>query len=237
MDDRRVGRQVRALRHRRGLRQVDVGARAGVSQGLVSLIERGRLGRVTVDRLRAVAVALDADLVVGLRWRGGELDRLVDEGHAALVGHVIRWLSRFGWDVKPEVTFAIYSDRGSIDILAWHAASRTLLVVEVKTELTSIEETLRRHDVKVRRAAQVARETFGWQADVVGRVLVLPDTATARRRAVRQAAVLTRAYPARGAGVRRWLAAPTGPMAGLVFVSDRTAVRAGARKRIRGSPC
>jgi hypothetical protein len=40
------------------------------------------------------------------------------------------------------VTFSIYGERGSIDLLAWHSETRTLLVVELKSELTSIEETL-----------------------------------------------------------------------------------------------
>lgn len=30
-----------------------------------------------------------------------------------------------------------------MDVLAWHAATGMLLIVEVKTELTAIEETLR----------------------------------------------------------------------------------------------
>lgn len=214
-------------------RQADLGARAGVAQDTVSRIERGRLESMPIGRLRAVARALDADLILTVRWRGGDLDRLLDEGHATLVGHVTQLLTALGWEVKPEVTFAVYAERGSIDVLAWHAASRTLLVVEVKTELVSVEETLRRHDVKVRLAARIAGERFGWQPFVVGRLLVLPDTSVARRRVARHGPVLMRAYPARSSTVRRWLRSPTGAIAGLAFVSDRTAAQAVGRKRIR----
>jgi hypothetical protein len=56
----------------------------------------------------------------------------------------------------------VFGERGSIDLLAWHESSRTLLVIELKTELTSVEETLRRHDSKVRLAPGIARERFGW---------------------------------------------------------------------------
>lgn len=35
----------------------------------------------------------------------------------------------------PEVSFSIYGQRGVIDILAWHAATRSLLVIELKTEM------------------------------------------------------------------------------------------------------
>jgi transcriptional regulator with XRE-family HTH domain len=233
MDDPRIGRRFRALRQRLGWRQADLGARAGVAQDTVSRVERGRFGAMPIGRLRAVARALDAEVVLSLRWRGGDLDRLVDEGHAALVGHVIRWLTALGWEVQPEVTFAVYAERGSIDVLAWNRASRTLLVIEVKTELVSVEETLRRHDVKVRLAARIAAERFGWQPIAVGRLLVLPDTSVARRRVARHESVLTGAYPARQETVRRWLRAPTGPIAGLAFVSDRTAVLSVGRKRVR----
>ena len=75
----------------------------------------------------------------------------------------------------------MYGERGSIDLLAWHEASRTLLVIEFKTELTSIEETLRRHDSKVRLAPGIARERFGWDPAVDARLLVLPEDRTARR--------------------------------------------------------
>ena len=92
MDDGRLGRRYRVLRHRRGWRQADVGAKAGVSQDLVSLVERGRIENVSVRSLRAVARALDAELRIELWFRAGELDRLVDEGHAALVGAVAQRL-------------------------------------------------------------------------------------------------------------------------------------------------
>ena len=57
-----------------------------------------------------------------------------------------------GWLTAAEVTYSGYGERGSIDLLAFHPATRTLLVVEVKTEIASVEETLRRHDAKVRLA-------------------------------------------------------------------------------------
>jgi transcriptional regulator with XRE-family HTH domain len=44
-------------------RQSDLAARAGVSQGVISLIERGRLDLVSLDKLRRVAREVDADLV------------------------------------------------------------------------------------------------------------------------------------------------------------------------------
>jgi transcriptional regulator with XRE-family HTH domain len=233
VNDIELGRRFRALRHRRGWRQADVGEAAGLSQDLVSLAECGHIAELSVRSLRALAGALDAELKMELWFRGGEVDRLLDEGHAALVDAVVGRLAALGWEVRPEVSFAVYGERGSIDVVAWHAESRTLLVVEVKTELTSVEATLRRHDVKVRLAAGVVRERFGWQPARVARLLVLPDGSTPRRQVARHDAAMRSAYPLRGRALRLWLAGPTGSVAGLAYMSFTNTDRAGQRPTSR----
>lgn len=237
MDDGQIGRRFRALRHRLGWRQEDLAARAGVSRGLISLIECGRIEEVTLRRLRRTARELDAEYVAVLRWRGGDLDRLMDEGHATLVGAAAAILRAAGWDVRIEVSYSVYGERGSIDILAWHAPSRLLLVVEVKTELVALEATLRKHDEKVRLASRIAREQLGWNAIGTARLLVLPSTSTARRRVDRHAAVMDVSYPLRGTTLRHWIVAPAGALAGLLFIdleqSGRTGRSSITRKRVR----
>jgi transcriptional regulator with XRE-family HTH domain len=236
MDDAGLGRRFRALRHRLGWRQQDVGERAGISQDVVSLAEVGRIEDVSVRALRRHARALGAELRIDLWFRGAELDRLMDEGHAALVGAVASRLLSLGWEVRPEVSFAVYAERGSIDLVAWHAASRTLLVIEVKTELVSLEETLRRHDAKVRLASKVVAERFGWQPARVARLLVLPDGTTPRRQVERHDEVLRTAYPLRGRALRAWLREPAGSIAGLAYLPStkdgRPMGRAASRRRV-----
>jgi hypothetical protein len=197
---------------------VDLARAAAVSQDLVSLAERGHLGRMQLDVVEALFRALEADTKLLIRWRAGDLDRLLDEGHARLVGKASSMLEAVGWVTQPEVTFAIYADRGSIDIVAWHAPSATLLVVEVKTSLVSVEETLRRHDVKARLAARIVGDRFGWWPRNVARLLVLPDESTARRRVARHDPVLLRAYPSRGAAARALLRAPVGSTGMILFL-------------------
>jgi len=231
--DVRIGARFRALRQRLGWRQQDVADRARVSRSVVSLIERGRLERVSLANLRAVAEALDAEFFVQVRWRGGDLDRLLDEGHASIVGATARNLRTRGWQVRVEVSYSIYGERGSIDLLAWHEATKTLLVIEVKTDLVSVEETLRNHDAKVRLAGRIARAELGWDAVTIGRLLVLPNLATPRRRVDRHAAVLELAYPARGSEVRSWLRDPHGTLSGILFVHAADPRQALARRRIR----
>ncbi|HEY6608959.1 MAG TPA: hypothetical protein VI277_07185 [Candidatus Limnocylindria bacterium] len=162
---------------------------------------------------------------------------MMDEGHAALVGAVARRLESLGWEVRPEVSFAVYREQGSIDLVAWHRASGTLLVTEVKTELTSIEETLRRHDTKVRLAPDVVQERFGWRPRRIARLLILPDASTPRRQVHRHEAVLRTAYPLRGPDLRAWLRAPAGSIAGLAYLPVTSRRRATSspvsRRRIR----
>jgi transcriptional regulator with XRE-family HTH domain len=91
MDDQRVGRIVRALRRRLGWRQSTWRRRAGSSQNLVSLIERGHMDRVSLRVLRNVLAQLDAWTVMEIRWRGAAVDRLLDEAT-----HLFRALSPIG---------------------------------------------------------------------------------------------------------------------------------------------
>lgn len=77
-------RAVRALRQRSGWTQAILGAHIGVSRQLISRIERGDIAGVPVGTLRRLAAELDGTLSMQLRWRGEELDRLVDAAHASL---------------------------------------------------------------------------------------------------------------------------------------------------------
>jgi transcriptional regulator with XRE-family HTH domain len=237
MDDRRIGLVIRGLRRRRGWRQSDLGAASHVSQTTISAVERGHLDTLSVRTFRQILAALDARGELEVRWRGGQLDRMLDEDHALLVGRVVEVLERYGWETAIEVTYAVFGDRGSIDVLGFHRPTGSLLVIEVKTQLTSVEETLRRHDEKVRLANRVAADRFGWRASTTSQLLVIAETRTARGSVQRHARVLDAALPAENVAVRRWLAAPSGRIRGRWFlpISDpRAAIpRLGGGDRVR----
>jgi transcriptional regulator with XRE-family HTH domain len=221
MDDIRVGRVLRALRRRRGWTQKELGVRARVSQQAISLIERGHGGRLSGETVRGVFAALGARWEPTVSWRGGDLDRLLDEEHARLVGVISRRLRDAGWDVAIEVTYSEFGERGSVDVLAARLDLLAIVVVEVKSELTAIEATLRKLDEKVRIVRRsLGRERFGFRAHVVGRLLVLPSTDAARRRVSRSSDVLGVAFPDRDDHVRQWLRTPVGDLAGILFVSN-----------------
>jgi hypothetical protein len=199
--------------------QRELAALAGISQQSVSLIERGHLDTLAIRAVRRTFGVVEARAGVALSWRGGALDRLLDARHAALVELVVRELRGHGWEVAVEASFNHYGDRGSIDVLALHPETAAALVVEVKSELAAIEETVRRLDVEVRLAPAIVEQRFRIRPAVVGRLVVLPRSTTAWRRVRSVAATLDAALPDRGGACRRWLRAPAGPMAGVLFVS------------------
>jgi hypothetical protein len=171
-------------------------------------------------------------------WRGGELDRLLDDDHARLVTEIVRRLVHLDWDVAVEVTYSEYGERGSVDVLAARRELLAMVVVEVKSDLTVMEATLRKADEKERIVrGSLGRSRFGFSPRIVGRLLVLPATETARRRVRAGSTILDAAFPSRGASVRDWLRTPARDLAGIIFVSDTnpggdTRVRGGA-KRVR----
>jgi transcriptional regulator with XRE-family HTH domain len=230
MDVTRLGLGYRALRQRRRLTQGQLGAKARVSGSVICRIERGSADRVAVHTLVRVAAALDARIDVRLLWQGEGLDRLLDARHARLVDLVLGILASNAWEVATEVSFNIYGERGSIDILAYHPATRSLLVIEIKSVVPDMQSMLATLDRKGRLAIEVALER-GWRATSVSRILVLPDDRTARRRVDEHDATFQTALPARTVEARRWLARPSGRIHGVMFVSDvRQAV---TRQRVR----
>jgi DNA-binding Xre family transcriptional regulator len=218
MDDIRVGSAIRAVRLRRGLRQCDVAAAAGLSQSTVSLVELGRFETLTLGTIRAVGRPLDVWIHFESRWGGAELPRLLDERHAILVGLVVTELRRRGWEVRVEYSFNVRGERGSVDVLAWLSSARALLLVEVKTQIVDVQELLSTIDRKRRVVPIAVHAELGWRADLIGRVLVLPDETRARAAVSRHGNVFSVALPRRTIDVRRWCRQPAQPLAGIWFL-------------------
>lgn len=230
MDAVRIGLAVRALRRRRGWTQSELGLRSRLSTSQISRLERGALMATTLQAVERVLTPLGARLSVRVLWQGEELDRLLDRDHATIVEAVIRLLSANGWITVPEATFHVAGERGSIDVLAWHAAACVLLVIEAKSVVPDIQATVSGLDRKARLAPAAARER-GWPMEHVARLLVVPDDRTTRRRIDRFAHTFERALPARTAAIKRWVTAPIGPLAGVLFLSDLPRVQ--SRQRVR----
>ena len=231
MDAVRFGSDVRLLRRRRGWSQRRLASEARVSRWAVAAVEGGRLGRVAIDPVIAIIAALGGYLSVRILYQGEGLDRLRDRRHAAVVDVMVQRLRADSWQVVTEASFNIYGERGSIDILAYHPSTRTLLVIEVKSVVPDVGGMLATLDRKVRLAPEIAQQ-HGWDVDRVGRILVLPEASTTRRRILDHEVTFRNAFPARTAEVNRWLRTPTGSISGLMFLST---ARETSQRRGRGS--
>lgn len=216
----RIGRAVRAIRLRLRLRQADVADRARVSRSSVSLLERGFATRLSVATVEAIIATLGARLEGRVAWRGPDLDRMLDAGHAAIQAAVKRKLERWGWLVRVEVSFSRYGERGRIDLLAWHPTTGILLVVEIKTDLADAQALLGAMDMRVRLAPEIVRN-LGWPRPRA----VVPVIVFAERQATRHriAAIepLFSDYVRRGRSATAWIRRPSLPApSGLLWFSD-----------------
>lgn len=128
-------------------------------------------------------------------------------------------LTEAQWIVRPEASFNHFGERGVVDLVAWHAATRTLLLTEIKTELVDPSGLLATTDTRRRLAGVIARES-GWDPRVVAQWVVLADGRTNQRRVAEHRALLRSAFPADGRALAGWLANPVGGLDALWFLPD-----------------
>jgi hypothetical protein len=176
---------------------------------------------------------LGARLELDLRWRGESLDRLIDEKHALAVDAAVRLLKAAGWETEVEVSFSIYGDRGSIDVVGRHPRTGRLAVVEVKATIGDANRTVMTLDRKGGLAPRIAAER-GWSCSGVARFLIVADSSTSRGQIRRHAETFRAALPVPGRACLAWLQDPSGPPpSGIIFVSVRKVRTAGSATRTR----
>jgi transcriptional regulator with XRE-family HTH domain len=216
MDDLRFGSVVRHVRVKRGWRQRDLAEKAEFSRATISRIERGHVATLSVDTIRRVSAALDIRVELNARWRAGDLDRLLNAKHSALHELVARMFRGEvpAWVFEPEVSFAIYGERGVIDILAWHPGRRAVLVIELKTDIVDVNDLVGGVDRKRRLAWRIARER-GWEPETVSAWVIVAGGRTNRARIAAHAAMLRAAFPVDGRGIKRWLRDPVGAISAM----------------------
>jgi len=234
VDRWRFGRVIRALRQRHGWRQIDLADRARVSRSVIGRIERGEVLRVAWADLVVVAEAVGSRLDLDIRWQGEGIDRLLDERHAATVDATLALLRDLGWEAEVEVSFAIFGERGSIDIVGRHPQTGMLAVIEIKASVGDANQTVIGVDRKARLAPKIAAER-GWPCRAVARFLVIADGSTARDRVRRHAALFDTAFPTSSRVCRAWLRNPVEPPpSGIMFITVRDVRRTGVtRARVR----
>lgn len=189
--------------------------------------------------LRRVAAVLEVRPDLVPRWRGADLDRMIAAGHARMHEQVTQLLSAAGWDVHSEVSFNHFGERGVVDIVAWSAGPRALLLVELKTEIVDVSDLLSTMDRRRRLAHQIAAP-LKLEPDSVSRWVVVADTRTNRRRLADHRLVLRLAFPRDGRAISGWLRSPVGPIDALSFLPDdiprSTRHAASGTQRVRARP-
>ena len=202
----RLEMTLKALRRAKGFSQAQLGAKIGISQQQMSRLEAD-VRRASLGALERWSEALGAYLAVEVRVSGGRALR--DAKHAAIQNSLARKLRLDGWIVETEVSFNHYGDRGRIDVLAFHPSMRIVLVVEVKTRITDVQDVLGKLDVKKRIAPMLARDR-GWSVAAIVPALVISEDRTSRRRVADHSALFA-PFRLRARAARAWLRHPSMP--------------------------
>ena len=210
-----LGRLLRMIRLRSNLTQGEVSARAGLSTSVISRIENGQAGRYRLATIQRHGDALGIRIEISAMGRGGEIARLDDEEHAAIVEWLARTLTGAGWLVDPEVSFSVYGERGRIDLLAFHPPSGTLLIVEVKTELVDLQDLFGALDVKARHASATAAAR-GWRTTRTSTLVAVADT-SANRELVRAHGTLFGRFERNAARIEAWFRRPRAAATSLLL--------------------
>ena len=222
---------MRMVRIRREWRQSDVASRARISASVIARHERGMVNSLAM--LDRHAAALDLRLDIRLLGRTGQVARLADEEHAAIVDVLADWLRRSGLQVEAEASFSEWGERGRIDLLAYDPRTRTVVIVEVKTLLLDLQELLGSLNVRERLVPAIARRR-GWAIDRRITALAVAGTAS-NRKIVRAHAALFESFAVRRLGQG---ALATDRRVLVWVTSQRTARRTwvAGRERVRPRP-
>lgn len=234
MRDEVLGRLFRMTRFHRGWTQQELASRARISPSTISRVESGLGSRYRMAVIQQHGNALGLRVELGVSGRGGDAGRLLDDEHAAIVEHVAGMLLAAGWLVEAEASFNVYGERGRIDLIAFHASTGTLLVVEAKTAIVDLQGLFGSLNVKHRLAPKIAAER-GWQARSV-RLLVSVAAVNRNREIVASHATLFEGFERNGARIRAWIQRPRPSGNLLLYVAAGSVSRTrwlAAKRRIR----
>lgn len=205
----RYGSELRTARVSSGITQQRLARRAGVSQALVSLIERGR--RVpSLHVANRLATACGCQL--WLRLYPAEGVTLRDSGQLGMATVIVQAAHR-AYRCRIEVPVGIAGDRRAHD-----------LVMDIPSEVIAVELERGFADMQAQvRAAQLKRQALADRSELPVRlVIAAPDTPPIRRLLRDRAALLGSTFPVPSRAI--WRAIRTGqPIGGdgILLVPNR----------------
>jgi transcriptional regulator with XRE-family HTH domain len=143
---RREGAKVRAARRRRRWRQIDLGARIGLSQSAISAMERGQGGTLSVETWQLAALALGIPFDVQLRRDSQE--EPADAGHLAIQELALRLGRTVGYARTFELATRSSDPARSTDVGLRDDRHRRLVRIECVNTFGDIGAAVRSSDRK-----------------------------------------------------------------------------------------
>ncbi|MEX2011610.1 MAG: helix-turn-helix domain-containing protein [Chloroflexota bacterium] len=191
----RFGQASLETRRALGWSQRDLARKCGLSQTLIWRVETASAPlSVNVMARIADALGLEVELSIRLPFIAGRPQR--DAAHARCMDYVQRRLEAAEWLVEREVEIVHGRSHGWIDLLGFDPRTRTLLIVEIKTEIEDLGR-IERSLAWYGREAWASAKRLGWRpARTATWLLVLAtDVNDDRIRANREG--LAAAFPGR----------------------------------------
>ena len=186
--------------------KTELSSRSGVSRQMVGEIEAGR-ANASLDVIAALLESLGISLELLAKGPVVIDARRHDAAHAICSAYVQRRLEALGWLVAREVRIEQGRYVGWIDLLAFHEATGTLLVIEVKTRVDDVGAIERSMDWHMSTAMRAARR-LGWQPERLTGWLLALATAEVDDALRRTRTIWDRAFPKRAAGLALAIADP-----------------------------
>lgn len=206
-----VGRTISEARRLIGWSQRELATRAGISQAAVWRLETRQPGPVDLAVVERVLTALGLRASLAVEGRHlGDRRRQRDGVHASLNGFVARRLGRLGWHTATEVPIGDGPPRGWIDLLAYRAADRALLVEETKSEIPDMG-ALQRSVAFYGREGRSVAAGIGWAPRSVSVLVVGLDSDAMARRLADNRALVEQAFPGSVTAMSTWFADPLAP--------------------------
>jgi transcriptional regulator with XRE-family HTH domain len=208
LDSTRLSQELRELRLGLNVSQTAVARIVGISQSVISDLERGD-PTVGLEVRRRTAIALGADLRVAVY--PGATPMLHDAAHARIIERLLKSRHR-RWRAEVEARVP-GPGRSSSDVRL--SATDTIVLIEVETHLRRWEATARRCFENRERVREAASTGFG-----VFAVLCLPPTRHHRQLVAELGEYVTAAFPESPDRLRRALQEGTDwPGDGILWIA------------------
>ena len=198
-----LGGQVKAMRKRRRWSQENLATRADVGRMIIGRTERA-VGRVELETLERIALALEVPLAVGFGRDG--LENVADAGHLAVQEIVLRLGRAIGFGTQFELPTRPNEPWRSVDVVLGSAPRRLAIAVECWNTIGDLGAATRSSR---RKAAEVQQLVIGrWGPEGrAGLVWVVRETARNRALVGRYPEIFATLFTGSS---RAWLTALTG---------------------------